>query len=568
VATAWVGALLVSGCRPAISMGSRPGFSRGPESRQVAIRVDGQEIPLVTNVLTVREALAEASVLLDDDDRVEPDLWVDLQDGMTVRVIRVQQETIVEREMLAYLEQTIKSEGVPVGETRLLQAGKNGQAEITYRLEFEDGVEVSRSVLRRVVVEEPVNQITVVGVEGMVDSVELPGTVAYLNGGNAWVMRGASGGRRPVTAEGDLDGRVFALSPDGATLLYSVITETEALDGPFNELVLLNVELVDEPPRRLPIRDVLWAGWAPCERSIPEPATPEPPTSAESTSEEPAPEPASPEAQAEAGRPCGLIAYSTGEKSGPPGWRANNDLWTATLLDDEGRAVAPKPRRLLGPQTGGAYSWWGSHYAWSPDRTKIAYARPDQVGWMEVRTSRVFPLATYPPQAPRGSDSSDQVWVPAPSWSPDSRFVALTIHGEEPGRSAEESRLFEVWVLDLENTIRARLTRSVGMWSTPRWSPERDDGSAIAYAEAHTPSNSYESRYVLKVMDRDGSNKRVLFPAEGQAGIARPVIYDWSPSGRQLVVLYLGNLYLVDPSEGQARQLTGDGQSTHLDWAQ
>ena len=144
VATAWAGALLVSGCRPAISMGS--GIGR----RQIAIRVDGQEIALATDVLTVREALTEGGVTIDDDDRVEPDLWVDLQDGMTVRVIRVQQETIVEREVLAYQEQTIKSEGVPVGETRLLQAGKNGQSEITYRLEFEDGVEMARSVLRRV----------------------------------------------------------------------------------------------------------------------------------------------------------------------------------------------------------------------------------------------------------------------------------------------------------------------------------------------------------------------------------------------------------------------------------
>jgi Tol biopolymer transport system component len=106
------------------------------------------------------------------------------------------------------------------------------------------------------------------------------------------------------------------------------------------------------------------------------------------------------------------------------------------------------------------------------------------------------------------------------------------------------------------------------MWSAPRWSPEQEGESTIAYAEAHTPSSSYESRYVLRAMDRDGSNKRALFPAQGQAGITNPVIYDWSPDGRQLVVLYLGDLYLVDASDGQARQLTGDGQSTHLDWAQ
>ena len=184
-----------------------------------------------------------------------------------------------------------------------------------------------------------------------------------------------------------------------------------------------------------------------------------------------------------------------------------------------------------------------------------------------MRTGRVFPLAPYSPQAPRGSAQGDQVWVPTPTWSPDSRYVALTIHGEEPGRPAEESRVFEVWALDLDQTVRARLTRPVGMWSAPRWSPPVEGESQIAYAEANTPSNSYESRYVLWGMDRDGSNKRRLFPAQDQAGISPPVVYDWSPAGAQLVVLYLGDLYLVDAADGQAVQLTGDGQSTHLDWA-
>jgi Tol biopolymer transport system component len=160
------------------------------------------------------------------------------------------------------------------------------------------------------------------------------------------------------------------------------------------------------------------------------------------------------------------------------------------------------------------------------------------------------------------------VWVPTPTWSPDSRFVAVTIHGEEPGRPAEESRVFEVWALGLEGTVRARLTRPVGMWSVPRWSPAEQGESQIAYAEADTPSDSYESRYTLQVMDRDGSNKRRLYPGADQAGMAHPVIYDWSPDGTQLVVLYLGDLYLVDMAGDPAVQLTGDGQSTHVDWAE
>jgi Tol biopolymer transport system component len=515
------------------------GRVQSTETLAVTIRADGQDLAVRTQGRTVREALDEADVSIGAEDRVEPDLWVELVDGMTVRVIRVQQEIIVERQVIPYTQQTIKSEALPVGETKLLQAGTNGQAEITYRVQFQDGVEISRSVLRQTVVQEAFPQIVVVGVEGMVDSVDLQGTVAYLNGGNAWLMREASSWRHPVTAEGTLDGRVFALSPNGEYLLYTVPTDTLSFEGPFNELYLLDVTVDVPEPQRLSQQNVLWADFAPC---------------------------------GEGGETCGTIAYSTGEKSGPPGWRANNDLWTADLLSETSR-----PQRLLATQSEGAYSWWGSRYAWSPDGEKIAYARPDQLGWIDVGSGRVFPLATYPPQSPRSSSVDDQVWLPTPTWSPDSRYVVCTLHGEEPGRPADLSRIFEIWALDLDNTVRARLTRAVGMWSTPRWSPIILQGassgaqtadSRIAYASANTPMNSYESRYVLTVMDRDGSNKHAVFPAQDQAGMARPFTYRWSPDGRQLMVLYLGDLYLLDVASGRAQQVTGDGQCTHLEWSE
>lgn len=490
------------------------------------IRVDGKDIPLSTSVLTVREALDEVDVKIDADDRVEPDLWVELAQDITIRVIRVQEEIIVDREVLPYKQQTIKSESIPVGERKLLQAGKNGQVELTHRIQFEDGVEVSRSVLRRVVIEEPVDQITAVGVEGLVDAVQFDGTIAYLNDGNAWLMRATSGGRRPVTNEGNLDGRALALSPDGSHLLYSVVTESVEFDGPFNDLYLLNVSLVDQEPLTLPVQSVLWADWSPDGRRI---------------------------------------AYSTGVKSGPPGWKANNDLWVLTLFDEDGDLDPGTPRRIQGTQSAGPYSWWGTNYAWSPDGKKVAYARPDQVGWIDLASRRAFPLAAFSPLNTHG----DWVWVPQPTWSPDSWFVASALHVEEPGRDPEESQRFEVWAFDINRQIRARLSpHSSGMWSTPRWSPPLKDGSMIAFAEADAPSDSYDSRYTLKVMDRDGSNERRLFPAEGEPGIARPIVHDWSPDGRQIAILYLGDVYVVDILSGRVERLTGDGQSTVLSWAQ
>ena len=135
------------GCRPNVV------------SNQVIVYVDGQSIPLSTTVLTVREALDKAGVNIGQDDRVDPDLWVEIEDGMSIHVIRVQEEVLVELEIVPYTQQTIRSEALPAGAQKLLQAGKNGQVEVTYRLRFEDGVEVARSILQRVVATEPVAQI-------------------------------------------------------------------------------------------------------------------------------------------------------------------------------------------------------------------------------------------------------------------------------------------------------------------------------------------------------------------------------------------------------------------------
>ncbi len=508
--------LLLTACRP------------GLRSHQVHIRADGQDIDLTTSALTVREALSEAGVAVGPDDLVRPDLWVQITDGLSIRVIRVQEEVIVERETIPYTQQTIKSEALPVGEQKLLQTGKNGEAQVTWRLRFEDGVEISRSVLQRIVIVEAADQIIAVGIEGVVESVEIPGVIAYLNSGNAWIMRGQSGGRRAVTSDGALDGRVLALSPDGAYLLYSVALDSP-LDGPLNELFLLNVRLINEISQSLKIQNVLWADWSPDGRQI---------------------------------------AYSTGVKSGPPGWNAHNDLWMLTVRNAQGDLARGQPQRVLAAQTTSLYSWQGTLYAWSPDGSKMAYARADEIGWIDLSTRRGFPLASFvPPEIER-----ERVWLSPPSWSPDSQYVLGVVHGQAAaGQPAASSDMFEVWAFSLNRQVRARLVSPSGMWAMPRWSPLVGSDSLIAYAQAEYPQVSFESRYVLYVMDRDGSNRRVLFPAQSVGGLLSPAIqppprYAWSPDARYLAVIYAGNLYLVDSATGQARQLTGDGQSRLVDW--
>ena len=73
-------------------------------------------------------------------------------------------------------------------------------------------------------------------------------------------------------------------------------------------------------------------------------------------------------------------------------------------------------------------------------------------------------------------------------------------------------------------------------------------------------------------MDRDGSNRKTLFPAEGAPGL-EPQQVLWSPEVfpdyglYAIIVVYQGNLWLIDPSGVESpRQITGDGLVSRIDW--
>jgi Tol biopolymer transport system component len=110
----------------------------------------------------------------------------------------------------------------------------------------------------------------------------------------------------------------------------------------------------------------------------------------------------------------------------------------------------------------------------------------------------------------------------------------------------------------------------------PQFSPQLpSDGQFakghIAYMVARQPLNSVGSEYDLYVADQDGSNARRLFPDANRAGITSPKNaispqYVWSPDGTQIVVVYQGNLWLVDVETGAALQLTLDGNASYPVW--
>ncbi len=509
--------LLMAGCR-------------SPQlSQQITIQIiaDGQTRTLqIQSGSTVSQALQQAGLTMSQLDRVNPPLYTLLSEGDTIRIVRVQEEFETQIEVIPFERQIVRGEGLPENEKRLLQAGENGQKEITYRRILEDGVETSKTVIKTTLLKEARPEIILVGAQAAFAPIAIPGRIAYLAGGNAWLMDGSTANRRLLVNTGDLDGRIFFLSPDGEYLVFTRKSSKPA-DKEINTLWAVRTTTTTPRPFSLNAANIVhFAAWIPGTSSV---------------------------------------AYSTVEpRSAAPGWQANNDLWRVSI---SGGA----PRKILEASSGGVYGWWGTTYAFSPEG-RLAYAHPDGVGLVDQDGGYLKPLLSITPL----QTNSDWAWLPALAWGADGKTLFYLDHAPAPAPiSAEASPNFDLMALSLENSTLVRLASQTGMFAYLSVSPLRQMGREkayqIAFLQAIFPGQSETSRYRLMVMDRDGSNRRAIFPPPDLGGI-EPQTPVWAPdplpgqTGDFLAVVFHGNLWLVDSGNGQTYQVTGDGLISRMDW--
>lgn len=480
----------------------------------VTVVADGQRRTVYVRGPTVREALTQAGIPLRDLDRVTPPENVPIQPGMVITVTRITQTLEVEEIPLPFPQQILKDARLAPGETRLIRRGEPGMERVTVRLTWADGRLVERQEVHRERLREPVPEILAVGLGGEVASLPISGTLVFLARRDAWRMAGETSRILPLTRFGDLDGRVFALSPDASILLFSraPLTASSRLLN-----TLWGLDLRADPPRSQPAgpENILWLDWSPR---------------------------------------GDRLAFTTGEPSpGPPGWRANNDLWIGRW--DGGRITA---RRVFTSPTGGPSNGWGMRWAWSPDGRRLAFGRTDGIGILDVESLRATLRITFPVYETGGA----WAWTPALAWSPDGRYLAALVHGPPRGEEPpEQSTRFDLWIVAVEGGWARPLLEDIGMWAAILWTPR-----GIFFGQARQPEMGDASRYDLYGMDHDGSNRRRLFPPEGEIGFGGPPDMLWAPDGQSLLVRYQGDLYRINLLSGRIDRLTAQGDIAAIAW--
>lgn len=199
--------------------------------------------------------------------------------------------------------------------------------------------------------------------------------------------------------------------------------------------------------------------------------------------------------------------------------------------------------------------------SWSPDGTKLAYSvlvagqapklgtpltkpegaqwapplevidsvtyRADGQGYLKPGYSQVF-VAPADGGGARQLTQGDFNHGGDLSWSPDSTTLYLSANrGADWQREAANS---EVYALDVRSGALTALTDRLGPDQSPVVSP---DGRRIAYLGYDDKRMGYHNTR-LYVMDRDGSNRRVLTPNLDRS-VQSPV---WSKDGRSILISY------------------------------
>jgi hypothetical protein len=473
---------------------------------------------------SVAEALVTAGLKLNPLDKIDTSLTSPLDTPTTITIIRVNEEFVVEDSVLPFDHQTVKNEALQEGQTVLIQSGVNGRKQSIYRIVYENSVQVSRTFVSSEVMVAAQPEIVMVGVQSPYSVVSIHGLIAYISSGNAWAMEANTGNRRPVVTTGDLDGRIFTISPDRNWLLFSRSTDGETKTE-INHLWLVNLSIEEPDLIDTGITNVVhYAEWVPGKTRT--------------------------------------ITYSTAEISAsPPFWNANNDLIQARF-DTEGMLIDKKT--IVDTNSGGLYGWWGTSYKWSPDSSQLIYMRPDSIGVVNIANGTMDPLVQILPY----QTESVWAWVPEVAWSKDGAILYTSLPADPSINPSESTNLTAILV---ETRQMIPLVMDCGLFCIPSSSETGLPGKDyIAFLNAILPDQSEVSKYNLFIMDKDGSNRAKLYPEEGIQGLQAQVVY-WEPLENQvdqprLAFIAQGNLFLADLQSNSVKQVTGDGSIVKIDW--
>ncbi len=120
-----------------------------------------------TTETKVKDILKELNIKVDGDDVIEPSLDTVVDEGASIKVVHYDNHNVNVQEDIPYNTREIENPALAEGERKVVQQGQNGVLEYAYNVKYENGVEISRELVRETILANPVEEIVEYGPESV-----------------------------------------------------------------------------------------------------------------------------------------------------------------------------------------------------------------------------------------------------------------------------------------------------------------------------------------------------------------------------------------------------------------
>ena len=129
----------------------------------VDLNLYGTPIVMRTHAKTVADLLSERDINLEQGDTVQPEPNTPIAPNQQIFIIHKGIKIVSAEQDIPMPTQTINDPSLALGTRAIRQQGTPGKQIITYQIKTQNGKEVARTVIQKVTVQPPVQQIVVVG---------------------------------------------------------------------------------------------------------------------------------------------------------------------------------------------------------------------------------------------------------------------------------------------------------------------------------------------------------------------------------------------------------------------
>lgn len=133
--------------------------------QKVSITADGKTNSYIVPAGTVENALTKAGITLGTDDILNVEKTAQVSADMKINVNRVTFKEVTTTQAVAYKSTTQKTYDLTLGTTKVQTVGQNGSQAIVSKQKLVDGNVAETKVISTTVTQQPVDQVTLVGIK-------------------------------------------------------------------------------------------------------------------------------------------------------------------------------------------------------------------------------------------------------------------------------------------------------------------------------------------------------------------------------------------------------------------